>query len=312
MTPKKAGKGWTVHYGEPLPRTGHFWRSAWLSGPGILWMSVFLLLPIIIVVVMSFLTRGPEGQVVGDFTMTNYNRLAGQSVFGYDPIYIEILNRSILVGCATAALCLLAALPMAFFIAGLPRRLKTLALILVIIPFWTNLLIRTYAWQILLSPESWLVRPFVFIGLLSPDEALYPGWTPVMFAMVCDYLPFIVLPLYASVEKINWELAEAARDLGAPKWEAFRNAILPQIQPGLIAGFILVLLPATGQFVIPDLLGGSKTFLLGNALQQEFTVSRDLPFGSAFAVVAMALVLFGLMVHSFFTLNEKEKAPVVL
>lgn len=311
--PKHIGrKGWTVHYGEPMPRSGHFWRSTWLSGPGIVWMSVFLLLPMLIIAAMSFAVRGPNGEIEWSFSLESYRRLAGYGVFGYDPVYLEILIRSLNVGLATGALCLLTGLPLAFFIAGLPRRLKSLALVLVIIPFWTNLLIRTYAWQILLSPDSWLVQPLMLLGLVEVEESLHPGWTAVMAAMVCDYLPFMVLPLYASVEKIDWELAEAARDLGANGWYSFRHAVLPQIEPGVVAGFILVFLPATGQFVIPDLLGGARTFLLGNVLQQEFSVSRDWPFGSAFATIAIAIVLAGLAIHAFFTRNQKDKAPLVM
>jgi spermidine/putrescine transport system permease protein len=191
-------------------------------------------------------------------------------------------------------LCLLLGLPLAFWISNLPTRRKTLALTLVVIPLWTNLLIRTYAWQLLLAPQSALTKMAVALGLAHAGESLYPNTFAVLAALVCDYLPFLVLPLYASVEKIDWTLAEAARDLGASGWEVFRHAVLPQITPGMAAGIILVFVPATGQFVIPDLLGGSKTVLLGNVMQQQFGASRNWPFGSAVATVAMLIVLFGL------------------
>jgi spermidine/putrescine transport system permease protein len=140
-------------------------------------------------------------------------------------------------------------------------------------------------------------------GPLS-SAALYPGLGAVYIGMVCDYLPFMVLPLYASVEKLDWSLAEAAADLGANGWNIFWHAILPQIRPGLLAGFILVFLPATGQFVIPDLLGGAKTMLLGNAIQQQFGSSRDWPFGSAMAVAALVFLLAGLFI---FTRRPEEQ-----
>ncbi len=202
------------------------------------------------------------------------------------------------LGFGTALACIITGLPLAFFIARLPPRYKNFALTLVVIPFWTNLLIRTYAWQILLSPESWLSRFAHLLGLGANGEPLYPGTFAVAIGMICDYLPFLVLPLYSSVEKLDWSLAEAAMDLGADGVNVFRHAILPQIMPGLIAGAILVFLPATGQFVIPDLLGGAKTSMLGNAIQQQFGQSRDWPFGSAIAFVALALVLLGLWLYA--------------
>ena len=206
--------------------------------------------------------------------------------------------RSLVLGAVTAVACVVTGLPLAFFISRLPPRDKTLALTLVAIPFWTNLLIRTYAWQILLAPESWLTRAVHTIGIGTQGEPLYPGTMAVGIGMICDYLPFLVLPLYASVEKIDWSLAEAAMDLGADRARVFRHALLPQIMPGLMAGMILVFLPATGQFVIPDLLGGAKTVMLGNAIQQQFGQSRDWPFGSAVAFVALGFVLAGLWLYA--------------
>jgi spermidine/putrescine transport system permease protein len=248
--------------------------------------------------VISFLSRGDYGEMQLPFTLDNYKRLFGFGLLGFDALYPVILARSLLLGAGTAVACVLTGLPLAFFIARLPARFKNFALTLVVIPFWTNLLIRTYAWQILLSPESWLTRFAHAVGLGTAGESLYPGTFAVAVGMICDYLPFLVLPLYASVEKIDWSLAEAAMDLGANGAGVFRHAILPQIMPGLIAGMILVFLPATGQFVIPDLLGGAKTVMLGNAIQQQFGQSRDWPFGSAIAFVALGFVMLGLWVYA--------------
>ncbi|HEY6227696.1 MAG TPA: ABC transporter permease, partial [Verrucomicrobiae bacterium] len=211
-----------------------------------------------------------------------------------------ILGRSILIAAATAVLCVVCSLPVAFFIAGLSRRGKIIGLTLLVIPFWTNLLVRTYAWQILLGPQGWITRIAGVLHLVKSDEALYPSNVAVMICLVCDYLPFAALPIYASVERMNWELVEAARDLGAGAWQTFRHGILPQIRPGLLAGSALVFLPATGQFVIPDLLGGAKTVLLGNLLQQQFGASRDWPFGAAIATVTIAIVFLGLWIQARF------------
>jgi spermidine/putrescine transport system permease protein len=199
---------------------------------------------------------------------------------------------------------------LAFFIAGLPRRLKAAGLTLIIIPFWTNLLIRTYAWQIILSATGWLAGWAATLHLIPHGSALFPSTGAVLIGMTCDYLPFLVLPLYASVEKIDWTLAEAARDLGANRWGVFRHALFPQIIPGLLAGSILVFVPATGQFVIPDLLGGAKTVMLGNAIQQQFGPSRDWPFGSVIACFAMMVVMVGLWLYAR-TTGEKGRETLL-
>ena len=282
-----------IHHGEPLTRHALAWRAALGNVPAVLWLLVFFVGPLLLIIGVSFLTRGEYGTIEKPWTFENYRRLAGFGLLGYDPLYPAILARSLALGFATAALTLLGALPLAFFIARLPARWKTLALTLVVIPFWTNLLIRTYAWQILLAPESWLSRVAAAAGFINADTGLYPGTFAVYVGMVCDYLPFMTLPLYASVEKLDWTLTEAAMDLGANRWNAFRHAVLPQIKPGLLAGFVLVLLPATGQFVIPDLLGGAKTVLVGNVIQQQFGSAGDWPFGAAIAVVSLLVVMLG-------------------
>ena len=287
-----------VKFGEQLTTRGHLFRSALTSGPGIFWVTFFLLVPLIWIGVISFLTRTEVGGFERPFTLENYTRFVGFGFFGFDMLYPQIILRSILLGTGTALLCMITAMPLAFFIAALPARYKNLALTLVLIPFWTNLLIRTYAWQILLAPESPITRLAVWLHFTEPGHPLYPSAMAIYIGMVCDYLPFLVLPLYASVEKIDWTIAEAASDLGADGLRVFWHAILPQVTPGLVAGIILVLIPATGQFVIPDLLGGAKTVMLGNAIQQQFQQSRDWPFGSAITFVGMAAVMLGLWAYA--------------
>ncbi|MEI6082929.1 MAG: ABC transporter permease [Verrucomicrobiota bacterium] len=294
----KSSRPGEVRFGEQLSARGQLYRSATTSGPSIVWVTIFLLLPLVGIGVISFLSRGESGGYELPFTFTNYTRFAGWGFFGYDILYPQIILRSIVLGTGTAALCTLAALPLAFFIAALPGRYKNLALTLVLIPFWTNLLIRTYAWQILLAPESPITWVATKLHLIAADAPLYPSEFAIYIGMVCDYLPFLVLPLYSSVEKIDWSIAEAASDLGADGKRVFWHAILPQVMPGLVAGVILVLIPAMGQFVIPDLLGGAKTVMLGNAIQQQFGPSRDWPFGSAIAFLGMAVVLVSLWFYA--------------
>lgn len=283
--------------------------KAWLSGvPGIAWLGVFLVLPLLAVAGVSLLTRGDYGGYGLPLTLENYQRLAGWGELGFDPLYPVILGRSLALGFGTAVLCLLLALPLTFFIAGLSERRRMIALTLVMIPFWTNLLVRTYAWQLLLGPGSWLSEGAAAMGLISAGEGLYPSWFAVAVGMVADFLPFFVLPLYASVEKIDWALPEAAADLGANRWQVFRHAVWPQIRPGAVAGFVLVFLPATGQFVIPDLLGGAKTALLGNAIQQQFGQSRDWPFGAAMACVGLVIMGAGLFVQRWLNRSKEVAA----
>jgi spermidine/putrescine transport system permease protein len=297
-----------VVFGETLTRPQELRRAALTSGPGLLWVTVYLLVPLLAIVVISFLTSGNYGQLQWKFTLENFKRFIGFGVFGFDPLYPQIVLRTLGLALATTALCIVVALPLTFFIAGLHPRSKHIALMLVVIPFWTNMLIRTYAWQMIFSGQGWLVRALAGLGILSPGEALYPGSMAVFIVLVCDFVPVMVLPLYASVDKIDWALAEAASDLGANGWRVFWHALLPQVKPGLMAGAILVFIAATGQFVIPDLMGGAKTVLLGNAIQQQFGFSRDWPFGSAIACLAMLIVMGGLRLFARTAGEEGKEA----
>jgi len=259
--------------------------------PGLLWLCIFMMLPLLAVCILSFMTRGSYGEVMLKPTISNYLRLIGFSELGFSPIYIKILLRTTIIATTATCLCIVLAIPLTLIIARLPKKYRGTALLLLIIPFWTNLLIRTYAWMILLSPDgliTYILRPILSI---APDEGLFPSQIAVIAALVCDYLPYLALPLYASVEKIDWGCVEAAYDLGAKPLSAFRYAIFPQIKPGLVAGAILVFVPALGQYIIPDLLGGSTSALLGNTLAQQFGASRDWPFGAAISCIQLFLAL---------------------
>jgi spermidine/putrescine transport system permease protein len=269
------------------------------------WLLVFLFLPLTLIVGISVFSTGAYGEIERPLTLEHYRRFLGFGAAGWDPLYPLIFARSVWLAAVSTACCFALAVPLAFFIARLPDRWKTFALTLAVIPLWTNLLIRTYAWQIVLAPNGWLARAAVALSFSS--DALYPGTFAVYLGMICDYLPFLVLPLYASVEKIDWTLAEAAQDLGAARWQVFRHAVLPQITPGMTAGLLLVFVPATGQFVIPDLLGGAKTVLLGNVIQQQFSSSRNWPFGAAIATVVMLLVAMALWSYAR-TARKREES----
>ena len=296
-----------IRYGEHFTSAGQILRSALVSGPGIVWVTTFLLLPLVAIGVISFLSKGAYGWFEPPFTLYSYKRFVGFGLLGFDILYPIIILRSFVLGAATAFLCAAAAFPLAFFICGLKPRYKNVALTLVVIPLWTNLMIRTYAWQIILGPQSWLSHLAAALGLVPTGAGLFPSTLAVHIGMVCDFLPFLVLPRIASAEKLDWSIVEAAQDLGANAFNTFRHGILPQVMPGLAAGFILVLIPATGQFVIPDLLGGGKTVLLGNLIQQQFLQSRDWPFGAAIAFLTMGLSMAGLWLYVRLTACKGEE-----
>ncbi|EIA39631.1 spermidine/putrescine ABC transporter permease [Thermus parvatiensis] len=256
-------------------------------GPGALWLFLFVLLPTLLVLLASFMSRGPYGELQGPLTLKNYLRLL-------EPPYLEAFAQSLWVGSLATLLSALLGYPLAFYIAGHPRR--DLLLLLLLLPFFTNFLIRVYAWLVLLQREG-LVNAFLQAFGLGP-LSLYPSFLAVLLASLYTFLPFFVLPVYASVERIDWQLLEAAYDLGARPFRAFLHAVLPQTYPGLFAGSVLVFIPAMGTFVVADLLGAGRVVLIGNLIQQQFGVTRDWAFGAALSVFLMAFVLLSLYLYA--------------
>ncbi|WP_027891621.1 ABC transporter permease [Calidithermus chliarophilus] len=286
-----------VWYGELTTPGALSRRGLLFLLPAALWLMAFLVLPSLALVAVAFAERGTYGEVVWTFSLENLRRLLGYGLFGWSPDNLLILGRSVWVAFVTSLIAALLAYPLAFFIASRPPRTRYLWLTLVIIPFWTNLVIRTYAWQLLLSPDLPFAQVAAALGLAEPGAALYPGSFAVYVGMVSAFLPFMVLPLYSSVERIDSSLIEAARDLYASRARVFFQAILPQTLPGLTVGVILTFIPAMGMFVIPDLLGGAKYLLVGNLIQQQFGASRDWPFAAAISLGLMALTLVALRVY---------------
>jgi spermidine/putrescine transport system permease protein len=269
--------------------------SAWLLGSGaLLWLMIFLILPGLLVAAMSFATRGNYGVLVWSFTFDNFIRLAGWGIFGWTADYLFILWRSFYLAFGCTALCLLLALPLTFMIAAQKPYLRYFLLALVTIPFCTNLVIRTYGWLIIFSSKLPPSELAAWLGFIAPGAGLVPSSFAVTVGMVNALLPFAILPLYPSVERLDWSLVEAARDNYASRWRTFRHAILPQLLPGLSAACILTAIPALGMFVVSDLLGGAKYMLAGNLIQQQFGASRDWPFGAAICLMLIVLTLLGL------------------
>jgi spermidine/putrescine transport system permease protein len=256
---------------------------------------VLLLAPLATMLAWAFAARGPGGEIVWTVSLGNFRRLAGWDAFGWTGSYLVILGNTVVVSTLTTALTLVLAYPLAFFIAARPPRTRYLWLALVIIPFCTNLVIRTYAWMLLLGNQMPPARLAQALGIVAPATALYPSAFALYLGMVSNSLPFAVLPLYTNVEKLDWAIVEASRDLYSGPVRVFFHAILPQTLPGLVAAFILTFIPDMGAFVIPDLLGGGRTWMLGNLIQHQFGVSRDFPFGAAISLVLILVTLAGML-----------------
>jgi spermidine/putrescine transport system permease protein len=258
--------------------------------PARLWMALFFAAPFAIVCDYSFLTRGDYGGVEQPWTIENFTRLA-------DPLYLAILWRSLWIAALSTALCALAGFPLALFISRAGKR-KNLYLQLVLLPFWTSFLVRTYAWLFILRDTGLVNTVLIRLHIIAtPFQLLYNDGA-VLIGLVYNFLPFFVLPMYATLERLDPALLEAAADLGARPWATLWRVILPVSAPGLIAGSVLVFIPCLGAYLTPDLLGGGKSVMLGNLVQNQFTTARDWPFGSAASLVLMlvsALLLAALM-----------------
>lgn len=261
-----------------------------LLGPGAFWLVVFFLIPTLVVFAYSFATRGPYGTINWVFTLENYRLFA-------DWLYIRIFLFSVLIAIITTAICLVIGYPFAYVMSRAPRRVRNGLLVLVMVPFWTDFLVRTYAIMLLLRSEGLINNLLRWLGIINePLNLLYtPG--AVILGLVYGYLPFMILPLYASIEKFDFSLVEAAQDLGANSTRVFLRVLLPLTLPGVVAGSILVFIPSVGAFVTPDLLGGGKVVMIGNLIQQQFLTSRNWPFGSAISFVLMGIVLVSTLVY---------------
>lgn len=273
-----------------------------LALPTTVWLFILLIIPLVLTLIVSFGKRSPDGDVIYTFTLDNYIRLFGYSTdcangqtSCFDPLYVNILWRSLTLGFNTTVIVILLAYPLAYFIARADPKRRNLFLFMVLIPLWTNFVIRVYAWMMLLRKEGAINIVIGWIANLlhipfTPLEMLYtPG--AVLVGMVYEFLPFMILPIYTSLEKIDGSLYEAAADLGANAFKTFLRVTLPLSMPGVVAGTILVFIPVMGTFVVSDLLGGKQVILVGNLIQRQFLDARDPTFGSAASLVLMVMTL---------------------
>ena len=258
--------------------------------PAYAYLILFFAAPLVIVAVYSFATRPPSGGVpdLTGWNLDAYSKLA-------DPLVRTIAWRSFWYATLTTLLCLLVGYPFALYLVTRPRRYRNLLLVLVLIPFWSNFLVRTYAWRVLLGSDGPWSQLTQALGFGESRLLFTPS--AVILGLVYGFLPFMILPLYASIERLDWRLVEASRDLYATGWQAFRRVIWPLSRPGVIAGSILVFIPSLGAYVTPEILGGAKTTLLGSYIVNQFLSARDWPFGSAISFVVMLVMLAATIVY---------------
>ena len=255
-------------------------------------------IPLLIIGVYSVLQRGAYGGVEAVLTLASFQRLA-------DSLYLTILARSFLVAAAATLLCLMLAFPLAWFISHAGPR-KNLYLALVVLPFWTSILICMYSWMFLLRDTGLVNTLLLSLGWISEPIPLLYNYGAVLLGLVYNYLPFMVLPIYAALERLDPHLVEASSDLGARPWTTFRRVVLPLSAPGVRAGAVLVFIPCLGDYLTPDLLGGGRTIMIANLIHNQFTSSRDYPFGAAVSLALMSVVMLLL-----WQLLKRDKEPLL-
>jgi spermidine/putrescine transport system permease protein len=280
-------------------------RLAGLLGPGFLWILLFFNIPLVIVLFISFVERGRAGgiQLPPVYTLSNYVQLFNACASEFSGpecnpfLYLGIFGHSVRIGLLVTFWCILAGYPLAYFISTRNPRWRDTLMLLVIIPFWTNFLVRTYALKSVLATEGLANNFLMNLGLIDAPLDLLFNEFAVVLGLVYGYLPFAVLPMYASIEKFDHTLMEAASDLGAPPRRAFWRIMLPMTLPGVVAALVLVFVPVVGAFITPDIMGGGKVEMIGTLINRQFGVARNWPFGSSISLILMLLVLIGVIAY---------------
>jgi spermidine/putrescine transport system permease protein len=276
-----------------------FWT---LAGPGTFWLLVFFVAPLSFLFVMSF---SDKAIIDGEISITEYDYLSGITNYirSVDPLYLTIMWKSIWVSALATVLCLATAYPIAFGICFAPDRWKPILLLLVVLPFWINLLIRTYALIAVFRTQGYVNLALGTVGL-GPFDMLYNNFA-VIFGLVYVYMPFMVLPLYATIERLDKSFLEASLDLGASQFTTFLKVTVPLTMPGIITGVILVFIPCLGSFLTPDLLGGANAVMIGNVIERQFKAANDWPFGAALSFMLMYATFAALMLRAFLAKRSK-------
>lgn len=284
-----------------LPASQKIKRALGL-GPAIGIITVFMIIPICIIAVYSFLEANPYGGIRPNWTFDAYIQFLFERDFDdnlvFNTAYLMIFWRSFILAAGTTLLCLVIGFPAAYFMATQSPKRRNLLVFLVTIPFWTNLLIRTFCWILMLRDNGIINNILMGLGLTKEPLALLYTNGAILIGLVYTYIPFMVLPIYATVEKFDLRLLEAAHDLYANRRQLMRWVVLPLALPGIIAGSLLVFIPSLGAFIAPNLLGGGKKLMIGSMIQLQFASSRNWPFGSAAALILMGCVLIAMLVYA--------------
>ena len=274
-------------------------RLLGLLSPVTVIIGVFFLTPLAIMALYSLLEPGLYGGVEWSFYPDNFGRVLGWadgSNEEFDPVYLEIILRSFKLAALTVLATLALCYPAAFWVARQPERMRNFCLFLITLPFFTSLIVRLYAWLLILRPSGFINTTLLALGIHNPLELIYTE-TAVLIGMTYIFIPFMFMPVYASVEKLDKRLLEASADLGASRWQSFWKVIFPLTLPGIAAGSIIVFIPSLGNFIVPSLLGGARVLMIGSPVEQQFLAARNWPFGAALAMLLMAAVLVCLLLY---------------
>ena len=283
----------TAERAERMARAFRLWITA---GPGLGWIVVFLILPSAILLAIGFFSIGNYGNPRLPLTLEPFHEVAGYSILGWSPANLTTILRSLVQAVSAAGLTILLAYPVVFFIVAQPAALRPLLLLFVVLPSWTNQVVRTYAWMELLGPGSGLAHVAQALGFIPRHLGLLPGVFAMQVGLTYNYLPYMVVPLYAAAEKLDWTLVEAGRDLYASGTKLFWSAVFPQTIPGLLSGIILVAIPAFGDYVVPTLLGGGKSMMIGSLIASQFLNTPNWPYGAALTIFMLIFTCGGLIV----------------
>jgi spermidine/putrescine transport system permease protein len=275
-------------------------RESLVSFPSLFWLSLFFIVPTLFVFAIALKPANPYGGIGSGWTWDNLRSLV-------NPNYLAVAWRTLWISVLSAAVCIVLATPIGYYLARVTARWKGFFLMLIIVPFWTNFLIRIFAWKVLLHPEGAIKKALAFSGLIGPQTSLLYNAGAVVLVTVYTFLPFTILPIYAAAEKFDFQLLEAARDLGAKRLQAFAKVFLPGIRRGLITAVLFVFIPALGSYVIPDIVGGPSGEMIGNKIAQRVFVDRNLPQASALSIVLILSVLAPLV--TVLVLQRKRDKP---
>ena len=265
--------------------------AAATAGPVSIWMIIFVMLPLIYILVISFMTRNVYGGIDYNFTLENYKELL-------QPLYLNVIWKSLKLAFLTTVVCLLIGYPLAYWIAGKPSKTSAKLLMLVMIPYWTSSLVRLYSLNLMAMPNGFLNVFLMKLNIISePLDILYSD-TMVVFGLLTAMLPFSVLPLYSSIEKLDKSLIEASKDLGANSITTFRKVTIPQTMPGIVGCVLLVFIPSLGMYYVPEMLGGGKVMLIGTLVKNQFLVTKNWPFGASLAILLIMITLAMMWIYT--------------